>query len=227
VAHDVSPTRASPLPAAPTACHGPVGTPAGHGSGEWHPRRSRCRPGCVDAFAAAQGLRDAGLSSLIVLDVYSPIAEVPSLNQAHDVISSDAQKVQRPMKDAMSASSPFTPDVPGHLETRGHCGGCRAYEGDRLTLTELEVSGDSHFSRFWLTKLHRTLHNLARKLRSKRERRQGSSPQTAMPTAPLFPRVRLPTHVDPASDPRIDDTAASRSVDLYHARPRPLDRADA
>ena len=87
VAHDVSPTRASPLPAAPTACHGPVGTPAGHGSGEWHPRRSRCRPGCVDAFAAAQGLRDAGLSSLIVLDVYSPIAEVPSLNQAHDVIS--------------------------------------------------------------------------------------------------------------------------------------------
>lgn len=189
VAHDVSPTRASPLPAAPTACHGPVGTPAGHGSGEWHPRRSRCRPGCVDAFAAAQGLRDAGLSSLIVLDVYSPIAEVPSLNQAHDVISSDAQKVQRPMKDAMSASSPFTPDVPGHLETRGHCGGCRAYEGDRLTLTELEVSGDSHFSRFWLTKLHRTLHNLARKLRSKRERRQGSSPQTAMPTAPLFPRA--------------------------------------
>ena len=126
VAHDVSPPRPSLLPAAPTACHGPVGTPAGYGSGEWHPRRSRCRPGCVDAFAAAQGLRDAGLSSLIVLDVYSPIAEVPSPNQAHDLISSDAQKVQRPTADAMPASSPFTIDLPHHLGTRGHCSGCRA-----------------------------------------------------------------------------------------------------
>jgi hypothetical protein len=45
---------------------------------------------CVDAFAAEQGVRDAGLS--IVLDMYSPIAEVPSPNQAHDLISSDAQK---------------------------------------------------------------------------------------------------------------------------------------
>ena len=44
----------------------------------------------MDAFAAEHGLRDAGLSSLIVLDMYSPIAEVPSPNQAHDVISSDA-----------------------------------------------------------------------------------------------------------------------------------------
>ena len=122
----VHPGHRSLLPAAPTACHGPVGTPAGYGSGEWHPRRSRCRPGCVDAFAAAQGLRDAGLSSLIVLDVYSPIAEVPSPNQAHDLISSDAQKVQRPTADAMPASSPFTIDLPHHLGTRGHCSGCRA-----------------------------------------------------------------------------------------------------
>jgi hypothetical protein len=36
--------------------------------------------------------------------------------------------------------------------------GCRAQGGGRLTVTELEVRGDSHFSRFWLTKLHRTLH---------------------------------------------------------------------
>ena len=46
----------------------------------------------MDAFAAEQGLRDAELLSLTVLDMYSPVAEVPSPNQAHDLISSDAQK---------------------------------------------------------------------------------------------------------------------------------------
>ena len=86
VAHDVSPPRPPLLLVAPTACRGSIGTPAGHGSGEWHPRRSRVLACCVDAFAAEQGLRDAEQSSLTVLDMYSPVAEVPSPNQAHDLI---------------------------------------------------------------------------------------------------------------------------------------------
>ena len=44
----------------------------------------------MDAFAAEQSLRDAGLSSLMVLDTYSPITEVRCSNQSRDVISSDA-----------------------------------------------------------------------------------------------------------------------------------------
>ena len=34
-----------------------------------------------------------------------------------------------------------------------------AKEGGRVTLTELEMRQDCLFSRFWLTKLHRTLHS--------------------------------------------------------------------
>ena len=45
---------------------------------------------CMDAFAAEQSLRDAGLSSLMVLDTYSPITEVRCSNQSRDVISSGA-----------------------------------------------------------------------------------------------------------------------------------------
>lgn len=44
----------------------------------------------MDAFAAEQSLRDAGLSSLMVLDTYSPITEVRCSNQSRDVISSGA-----------------------------------------------------------------------------------------------------------------------------------------
>ena len=77
---------------APTACHGPAGTPAGDGSGEQHARRPREQGCCMDAFAAEQSLRDAGLSSLMVLDTYSPITEVRCSNQSRDVISSDDQK---------------------------------------------------------------------------------------------------------------------------------------
>ena len=44
----------------------------------------------MDGFAAEQSLRDAGLSSLMVLDTYSPITEVRCSNQSRDVISSGA-----------------------------------------------------------------------------------------------------------------------------------------
>ena len=44
----------------------------------------------MDAFAAEQSLREAGLSSLMVLDTYSPITEVRCSNQSRDVISSGA-----------------------------------------------------------------------------------------------------------------------------------------
>ena len=75
---------------APTACHGPASTPAGDGSGEQHARRPREQACCMDGFAAEQSLRDAGLSSLMVLDTYSPITEVRCSNQSRDVISSGA-----------------------------------------------------------------------------------------------------------------------------------------
>lgn len=49
----------------------------------------------------------------------------------------------------------------------------------------------------------------------------------AQQTALVFPRLRRPTDADPASDPGIDETAASSPVDLYHARPRALDGSTA
>ena len=59
--------------------------------------------------------------------------------------------------------------------------------------------------------------------RARRAPSRASQSKLPWRKAPLFPRLRLPTHADPASDPGIDETAAFCSVDLYHARPRSLD----
>ena len=56
-----------------------------------------------------------------------------------------------------------------------------------------------------------------------------SSSQSKLPnaTCPSLPSRQAPHSRRPSKRPQVDETAASRSVDLYHARPRPLDTADA